>query len=90
MNTVETDQADVAAQLAHASSYSDGTTSVEMIETHISWVFLTNRYAYKLKKSVHLQFLDFSTPKFLEYGARRWDLSSFAMRLCVVAHGIRI
>jgi hypothetical protein len=30
-------------------------------ETHISWVLLTGRDAYKLKKSVDLGFLDFST-----------------------------
>jgi len=32
-----------------------------MIQTHISWVFLTGRYAYKLKKPLNLDFLDFST-----------------------------
>lgn len=30
-------------------------------ETHISWVLLTGRDAYKIKKSVELGFLDFST-----------------------------
>jgi aminoglycoside phosphotransferase family enzyme/predicted kinase len=34
---------------------------VELIETHISWVFLAGDYAYKLKKPVNLGFLDFST-----------------------------
>lgn len=34
-----------------------------MVETHISWVFLTDRYAYKLKKPVKFDFLDFSTPE---------------------------
>ena len=34
---------------------------VELLETHISWVLLTGRYAYKLKKPVSLGFLDFST-----------------------------
>jgi len=34
---------------------------VELIETHISWLLLTGRYAYKLKKPVSLGFLDFST-----------------------------
>ncbi len=34
---------------------------VELIETHISWVFLTDRFAYKLKKPVRFGFLDFST-----------------------------
>ena len=34
---------------------------LERIETHISDVFLTGRYAYKLKKPVDLGFLDYST-----------------------------
>lgn len=32
-----------------------------LIETHISWVLLAGRYAYKIKKPVDLGFLDFST-----------------------------
>jgi len=33
----------------------------ELVETHISWVFLVGRSAYKVKKPVRLDFLDFST-----------------------------
>jgi aminoglycoside phosphotransferase family enzyme/predicted kinase len=33
----------------------------QLIETHISWVFLGERYAYKLKKPVAFGFVDFST-----------------------------
>jgi aminoglycoside phosphotransferase family enzyme/predicted kinase len=36
---------------------------VDIIETHISWIILTGRYAYKLKKPLHLDFLDFSSLK---------------------------
>ncbi|MCP4338641.1 MAG: AAA family ATPase [Desulfobulbaceae bacterium] len=32
-----------------------------LIETHISWVILAGPYAYKIKKSIDLGFLDFST-----------------------------
>jgi aminoglycoside phosphotransferase family enzyme/predicted kinase len=32
-----------------------------MKETHISWVFLTGKHAYKVKKPVNYGFLDFST-----------------------------
>ena len=32
---------------------------VELIETHVSWVLLAGRHAYKLKKRVHWQFIDF-------------------------------
>ena len=33
----------------------------ELVETHISWVILTERYAFKIKKPVKFSFLDFST-----------------------------
>ncbi len=32
-----------------------------LIETHISWVIITHKYAYKIKKPVRFSFLDFST-----------------------------
>src|SRR5436305_4119614 len=35
--------------------------SVEHIETHISHVFLAGQHAYKLKKPVKYDFLDFTT-----------------------------
>ena len=35
--------------------------SVELIETHLSWVLLAPVYAYKLKKPVRLPFVDFSS-----------------------------
>jgi len=35
--------------------------AVSLIETHISWVLLTDGMAYKLKKPVRLPFVDFST-----------------------------
>lgn len=37
------------------------TGPVRCIETHISWVFLTGRYAYKVKKPLRLSFLDYSS-----------------------------
>src|SRR5688572_10570655 len=36
-------------------------TPVELIETHISWVLLAGRSAYKIKKAVRLPFVDYST-----------------------------
>lgn len=44
------------------------TAAVDVVETHMSWVFLTDHYVYKLKKPMRLERLDFST---LE--ARRWN-----------------
>jgi uncharacterized protein len=34
---------------------------IELIQTHASYVFLTGKYVYKLKKSVNFGFLDYST-----------------------------
>lgn len=34
---------------------------VELIQTHISWVFIAGEYVYKLKKPVNFGFLDFTT-----------------------------
>jgi len=53
----------VVELMSDASSYPDHPSSVRIIETHISWVFLTIQYAYKLKKPVQFEFLDFSTPE---------------------------
>lgn len=41
--------------------YPDRVAKVTLIETHISWVLLTGKYAYKIKKPVDFGFLDFST-----------------------------
>ena len=37
------------------------TRECRLIETHISWVILTDAYVYKIKKPLQLSFLDFST-----------------------------
>ena len=34
---------------------------VEMLQTHASYLFLTGKYAYKIKKNVNFGFLDYST-----------------------------
>jgi aminoglycoside phosphotransferase family enzyme len=49
------------AFLSRSSIYADHPARVETIQTHMSWVFLTDRFVYKLKKPVRLEFLDFST-----------------------------
>jgi aminoglycoside phosphotransferase family enzyme/predicted kinase len=53
----------VVAMLSRTDSYASRPRSVEMVETHISWVFLTDRYVYKLKKPVQFDFVDYSTPQ---------------------------
>lgn len=47
--------------LSEASAYQHEVTAVKIVETHISWVLLTGKYAYKIKKPVNFGFLDFST-----------------------------
>lgn len=41
--------------------YDHPVAQVELIETHISWVFLAGDFAYKVKKPVNFGFLDFSS-----------------------------
>lgn len=53
---------DLAAKVAFlrdAANYPEDTTGVEVRETNMSFVFLTNRHAYKMKKPVKRPFLDF-------------------------------
>ena len=38
-----------------------GPGPIRVVETHISWVLLTGGHAYKIKKAVNLEFLDFTT-----------------------------
>jgi uncharacterized protein len=52
---------DLVAALLEPAAYPEPTSQVELIQTHISWVFLTDQFAYKMKKPVDLEFLHFST-----------------------------
>ena len=54
------DQQEVVAFLASPSSYGR-VDSVRHIETHTAHVFLAGEFAYKLKRAVTYDFLDFST-----------------------------
>jgi uncharacterized protein len=49
------------AFLSRPESYPIPTMRVDAVETHMSWVFLTDRDAWKLKKPVRTRYLDFST-----------------------------
>jgi uncharacterized protein len=44
--------------LLKPSSFPHPVTQLRMRETHISWVILTGPFAYKIKKAVHLNFID--------------------------------
>jgi aminoglycoside phosphotransferase family enzyme/predicted kinase len=47
--------------LLRPAAYDHSVTDIELIETHISWLLLAGDYAYKLKKPIALDFLDFSS-----------------------------
>ncbi|HZF27868.1 MAG TPA: AAA family ATPase [Gammaproteobacteria bacterium] len=55
------DHRSLVAALERPECYGPGVHEVRLVETHISWVFLTGKRAYKVKKPVKLPFVDFST-----------------------------
>jgi aminoglycoside phosphotransferase family enzyme/predicted kinase len=54
-------QAEIFQAMARPDFYPHHVSTIEQRETHISKVFLTGEYAYKIKKPVYLEFLDFTT-----------------------------
>lgn len=48
-------------RLLEPAAYPHPTQGIRLVETHISWVFLTGPFAYKVKKPVNFGFLDFTT-----------------------------
>ena len=55
------DQTQVVQALLHPQAYPQNPTGIELIQTHISFVFLVDDAVYKIKKAVDFGFLDFST-----------------------------
>ena len=51
-------------------AYPHACPNIELIETHISWIILTGDFAYKLKKPVHFNFIDFSSLALREHFCR--------------------
>jgi len=47
--------------LLKPEAYPEPTSGVELIQTHVSYIFLTDQFAYKIKKPVDFGFLNFST-----------------------------
>jgi aminoglycoside phosphotransferase family enzyme/predicted kinase len=67
-------------RLSDPNFYPEPTRDVEVIQTHISYIFLTDTRAYKVKKPVDFGFLDYTTlAKRLECCEREVALNS---RLC--------
>lgn len=55
-----TNQQRLIAALRDPRHYPHPAHNIRLIETHISWVLLAGRYAYKIKKALDLGFLDYS------------------------------
>ena len=47
--------------LSNPAVYPVQTRTVQLIQTHVSWIFITDTHVFKLKKPVNFGFLDFST-----------------------------
>jgi len=61
VNTSPTSPPEFVSALQRADAWPHPVATIRLIETHISWVFLTGEYAYKIKKPVDFGFLDFSS-----------------------------
>ena len=59
--TVPSITARILDSLMKPGAYPVHTDSVELLQTHISWLFLTDSHVFKIKKPVNFGFLDFST-----------------------------
>ncbi len=58
---MSTDSPSLIESLKSPTVWPDRPEQVEVVETHISWVCLTRDFAWKIKKPVSFEFLDFST-----------------------------
>ncbi|QWV98988.1 AAA family ATPase [Geomonas nitrogeniifigens] len=47
--------------LLEAAAYPEPTAAVRLVETHVSFIFITDHFVYKVKKAVDYGFLDFTT-----------------------------
>ena len=54
-------QNEVVDALMKPEAYDEDPGTIELVQTHISFVFLTSKFVYKVKKAVNFGFLDFST-----------------------------
>jgi aminoglycoside phosphotransferase family enzyme len=52
----------IKQQLLHAEAYPHPVTEpIRMEQTHISYLLLTSKWAYKIKKPLDLEFLNFTS-----------------------------
>ena len=53
--------ADIVDALLNPNAYDEAVKNIRLVQTHISWIFLTGKHVYKVKKPVNFGFLDFTT-----------------------------
>ena len=53
----------IVESMTRTDFYPHKPQSVELVQTHISYVFITGNYVYKVKKPVNFGFLDFTTSR---------------------------
>ena len=58
-----TEPLDAVALMCDRAAHEDNPRSIQLLETHVSWLFVTDHFVYKLKKPVRFDFVDFSTPQ---------------------------
>ncbi|GCB05159.1 hypothetical protein PSUB009319_27900 [Ralstonia sp. SET104] len=51
----------LVTRMLEAAAYPHPAADLQMIETHLSWVLLAGEFAYKVRKPIKLDFVDFST-----------------------------
>jgi aminoglycoside phosphotransferase family enzyme len=55
------DQSEIIKALKKSNAYENNPRKIDLIQTHISFIFLTNQFAYKVKKAVNFGFLNFKS-----------------------------
>ncbi|MFC1492290.1 AAA family ATPase [Nitrospinota bacterium] len=83
MNVASLTTDDLVSLLSDPAAYDPPPWPVRVVQTHGSCVFLASVWAYKMKKAVHYEFFDFSTP-----GKRRAVLQRELMLNRRLARGI--
>ena len=58
-------------ELRNPAIYPHPVDTVEVVQTHISWVIIAGDFVYKIKKAVDFGFLDFSTLRKRQYYCRQ-------------------
>jgi aminoglycoside phosphotransferase family enzyme len=52
---------ETAQALLKTEIYPEPTTNVQMVQTQMSFVFITDKYVYKTKKTINLGYVDYTT-----------------------------